>query len=46
MRGLLILAILLLFNCEDKQSKPKNVEKITTKIDTIKPEIEEKVTRL
>lgn len=43
MRGLLILALLLLFNCEDKQSKTKTVEKITTKIDTIKPEIEEKV---
>jgi len=43
MRGLLLCCILLLFNCEDKQSKPKKVEEIVTNIDTLIPEPEEKV---
>ena len=41
MRGLLLCCILLLFNCEDKQSKPKKVEEIVTNIDTLIPEPEE-----
>ncbi|WP_034059573.1 peptidylprolyl isomerase [Lacinutrix jangbogonensis] len=43
MRLLIILSILLLFNCEDKQTKPKNVEKTITKTDTIQQELKEKV---
>ncbi|MEJ6792174.1 MAG: peptidylprolyl isomerase [Lacinutrix sp.] len=43
MRGLLLFCVLLLFNCEDKQSKSKKTEKIVTKTDTILPEPEEKV---
>jgi cyclophilin family peptidyl-prolyl cis-trans isomerase len=43
MRGLIILCVLLIFNCEDKQTKPKKVEKIVTKIDTLKPKSEEKI---
>lgn len=42
MRGLLLLCVLLIFNCEDKQSKPKKLENVTTKIDTVIPEPEEK----
>ena len=43
MRGLLLLCVLLLFNCEDKQSKAKKTEEVVTKIDTITPKSEEKV---
>lgn len=43
MRGLLLFCVLLLFNCEDKQTKPKTVEKIVTKADTIIPEPEVKI---
>ena len=42
MRLILIFCLLLIFNCEDKQTKPKPVEKKVVKIDTIIPEIEEK----
>lgn len=46
MRLILIFSILLLFNCEDKQSKPKNVTKKVTKVDTIKPKTEEKIVEI
>ncbi|WP_290698092.1 peptidylprolyl isomerase [Lacinutrix sp.] len=43
MRLILIFSILLLFNCEDKQTKPKLVKEKVTVIDTIIPKATEKV---
>jgi len=42
MRGLLIFSVLLLFNCEDKQTKPKPIKEKLSIIDTIVPKAEEK----
>lgn len=44
MRLILIFSLLLLFNCEDKQTKPKPVEKTVAKTDTLKPKLEQKKT--
>ncbi|WP_452223218.1 peptidylprolyl isomerase [Lacinutrix chionoecetis] len=46
MRILLILGILLLFNCEDKQTKVKTTDKKITKTDTLKPKPEDKVVEI
>lgn len=43
MRRLLIFSILLLFNCEDKQTKPKPVNKKVLVTDTVKSKTEEKI---
>ncbi|RLJ62428.1 cyclophilin family peptidyl-prolyl cis-trans isomerase [Lacinutrix venerupis] len=43
MRLVLLFSLILLFNCEDKKTKPKPVKSKVTKVDTIAPEIEEKV---
>lgn len=40
---LTLFFIFLLFNCDNKQTKPKTIEKKVTKPDTIKPKVEEKI---
>ena len=46
MRLLLIFCMLLIFNCEDKQTKPKPVEKKVITTDTITPKAEEKIVEI
>jgi len=46
MRVLLLFCVLLIFNCEDKQTKPKTIEEFGGKIDSINTKPQEKTVEI